>query len=67
MATLGLRAASAARPPGHSLRECSLRHPACAVARAHHQRATCNLVGVEFQSAGSAPPLLRRGGSHTSH
>jgi len=27
----GLHAAPAACPPGHSLRECSLRHPACAV------------------------------------
>jgi len=27
----GLLAASAARPSGHSLRECSLRHPAFAV------------------------------------
>jgi len=32
LALLGLLAASAARPSGHPLRGCSLRHPAFAVA-----------------------------------
>jgi len=35
----GLRATSVARPSGHSLRECSLRHPASAVPPSREWRA----------------------------